>query len=60
MGTIPDEKISLNSGKIHYLEVGAPGNKTVLLLHGMKFTAGTWQKLGTLDLLADPACMELC
>lgn len=52
MGTIRDEKIALNSGEIHYLEAGDPENQTVLLLHGMSFTAGTWQKLGTIDLLA--------
>lgn len=52
MESIHDKKIALKSGKIHYLEAGDPENKTVLLLHGMKFTAGTWQKLGTIDLLA--------
>lgn len=40
------------AGEIHYLETEKPGKKEILLLHGMKFNARTWQELGTLDLLA--------
>ena len=37
---------------IHYLETGQPDKKAILLLHGKKFSAQTWEDLGTLDLLA--------
>lgn len=30
----------------------APGSRNVLLLHGVKYSAQTWQDLGTLSLLA--------
>ncbi|MFO7761853.1 MAG: alpha/beta hydrolase [Desulfobia sp.] len=37
--------------RIHYIESGAEYEKDVVLLHGLKFKAETWQQLGTLDLL---------
>ncbi len=37
---------------LHCLEAGEGKNRTVLLLHGMKFSAATWQELGTLEKLA--------
>ena len=37
---------------LHCLEAGRPEDRTVLLLHGMKFNAATWQELGTLEKLA--------
>jgi abhydrolase domain-containing protein 14 len=37
---------------LHCLEAGRPEDRTVLLLHGMKFYAATWQELGTLEKLA--------
>lgn len=37
---------------LHVLEVGDTFNTEVVLLHGMKFQAATWQDLGTLALLA--------
>ena len=37
---------------LHGLESGEADNKTVLLLHGMKFNADTWKDLGTLEQLA--------
>jgi abhydrolase domain-containing protein 14 len=52
MATIQSETITFASGNIHYLEAGRPENTTVLLLHGMSFTADTWKKLGTIELLA--------
>lgn len=52
MDYIKSETVTLSSGNIHYLEAGDPENKTILLLHGMKFTAETWETLGTIDLLA--------
>ena len=53
MVTIQGETITLNSVNIHFLEAGDSENKTVLLLHGMKFTAVTWETLGTIDHLAN-------
>mgnify|MGYP000691356416 CR=1 FL=1 len=44
--------ISVDSCAINFLRAGQPGNPTVILLHGMKFQAGTWKELGTLDHLA--------
>ena len=38
--------------KLHWLEAGDRQGDTVLLLHGMKFQAATWQELGSLELLA--------
>jgi abhydrolase domain-containing protein 14 len=52
METVQSETIPLASGDIHYLEAGKPENTTVLLLHGMSFTAETWKELGTIELLA--------
>ena len=40
------------SCEIHYLEAGKPGKRDILLLHGKKFNARTWQELGTLKVLA--------
>ena len=37
---------------LHCLQAGDPKKRTVLLLHGMKFSAATWQELGTLEKLA--------
>ncbi len=53
MGNIVERTITVQGCTVHYLEVGAPGGRDVLLLHGMKFSAATWQELGTLDRLAD-------
>lgn len=45
--------MSVNSCRIHYLTAGNPDHRTVVLLHGMKFQAATWQELGTLEHLAE-------
>jgi abhydrolase domain-containing protein 14 len=46
------QNIDLDGCSIHALEGGNLAGTSVLLLHGMKFQAATWQELGTLDLLA--------
>ena len=46
-------KITSGSSEIHYLRAGKPDDITVVLLHGMKFQAATWQELGTLKRLAE-------
>lgn len=39
--------------RLHYLCFDAQQSKeSIILLHGMKFQAATWQELGTLDILA--------
>ncbi|MFP3982382.1 MAG: alpha/beta fold hydrolase [Desulfurivibrionaceae bacterium] len=38
---------------IHYIESGPGEENDVVLLHGLKFKAETWQELGTLDLLRE-------
>lgn len=39
--------------RIHFLEIGNPDALiAILLLHGAKFSAQTWQEIGTLDLFA--------
>lgn len=36
---------------IHYLETGPVSGRDIILLHGMKFNAETWQETGTLTTL---------
>ncbi len=52
MAEIHSKNIELSGCSLHYLEAGT-GEKTVLLLHGMKFNAETWRELGTITFLAD-------
>ena len=44
--------VDLRGQRIHMLTAGPGGGRSVLLLHGAKFHSGTWEELGTLDLLA--------
>ena len=44
---------TLPSCKVHYLETGKVNNPTIVLLHGMKFQAATWEQLGTLSILSN-------
>ena len=51
---IESKFVSLSGADIHYLEVGEKTAKnTVLLLHGARFSAQTWQDIGTLQFLAN-------
>ena len=52
MVAMTSKNIDLDGCLIHCLEGGDPAGIPVILLHGMKFQAATWQELGTLDLLA--------
>jgi abhydrolase domain-containing protein 14 len=52
MVTIKEKNINLDGFSMHFLECGDPAGVPVILLHGMKFQAATWQELGTLDYLS--------
>lgn len=52
MTLLTAKDIDLDGCLVHCLEGGDPTGRPVILLHGMKFQARTWQELGTLDLLA--------
>jgi len=43
---------ALHGGALHALERGAEGAPLVVLLHGARFSAATWDELGTLERLA--------
>ena len=47
-----DRLVELDGHPIHTLVAGPESGQSVLLLHGARFDSSTWQKLGTLDLLA--------
>lgn len=59
MTDIISKNIDAASCCLHYLEADKSGGKDVILLHGMKFQATTWQELGTLDKLAAAGCHAL-
>lgn len=44
-------RIETDGARIHYLIGGPPTGRPVLLLHGAKYEAQTWQEIGTLELL---------
>jgi pimeloyl-ACP methyl ester carboxylesterase len=44
--------LRLQGAKVHLLAAGPPGGPTVVLLHGARYSSETWEKLGTLELLA--------
>lgn len=45
--------MTCDSCEINYLAAGSKEDRAVVLLHGMKFQAATWQELGSLGKLAD-------
>lgn len=53
MSTIVSETIEVDSCSLHFLVTGEGRGRDIVLLHGMKFQAATWQELGTLQVLAD-------
>jgi len=50
---VSEGSVTLQGHPVHWLSEGPPKGRAVLLLHGAKFRAQTWKKLGTLDVLAD-------
>ncbi len=53
---IVEKNMTVGFCDLHVLEAGGAGNTDIVLLHGLKFTAQTWQETGTLDILADNRC----
>ncbi|GAB4338210.1 MAG: alpha/beta hydrolase [Desulfobulbaceae bacterium] len=52
MHAVTSERTTIDSCEVHFLRSGEE-KRSVVLLHGMKFQAATWQELGTLDRIAD-------
>ena len=52
MTDITSKNIDTASCCLHFLEAGNPEGRDMILLHGMKFQAASWQELGTLEKLA--------
>lgn len=52
MSHVISNTVSVDGCTLHYLEAGEGGEEVIVLLHGMKFNAETWQELGTMDFLA--------
>jgi abhydrolase domain-containing protein 14 len=50
---VAERSVEFQGHQVHLLTAGPEKGRAVLLLHGGKFNAGTWKKLGTLDVLAD-------
>jgi pimeloyl-ACP methyl ester carboxylesterase len=50
---IEKRAVKLDAGDLHLRSAGPDGAQVVLLLHGAAFDSGTWEKLGTLALLAN-------
>ena len=50
---VAENSVEFQGHQVHLLTAGPEKGHAVLLLHGGKFNAGTWKKLGTLDVLAD-------
>ncbi len=48
----PAVTVEFQGHRLHTLQSGPKTGRPVLLLHGAKFDANTWKKLGTLDVLA--------
>jgi len=56
MSVIAEKNIDIDGCAIHLLEAGEPAGREVVLLHGLKFQASTWQQTGTLATLAEAGC----
>jgi len=59
MVDIVSESIDIPSCSLHCLAAGDKTARDIVLLHGMKFQAATWQELGTLKVLADAGMRAL-
>jgi abhydrolase domain-containing protein 14 len=50
---VQEKFVKIQGASIHYLEVGSQAKPAIFLLHGGRFSAQTWQDLGTLEILAE-------
>lgn len=50
MQKLQDKFIEINGAKIHYIEEG--NGKPVILFHGARFNARTWEETGTLEAIS--------
>ncbi len=53
MAGIQSRTLMVKDCSVHYLEAGNKKGLDIILLHGMKFNAATWEELGTLKALAE-------
>lgn len=53
MAVVKNKRFKIDACDISCLTAGNPEDMAVILLHGMKFKAATWEELGTLQHLAD-------
>jgi pimeloyl-ACP methyl ester carboxylesterase len=53
MSVIAEKNIEVEGCAIHLLAAGETAGREVVLLHGLKFQAATWQETNTLTTLAD-------
>ncbi len=53
MAAIEEKNITVDACNLHLLKAGKAGKNEIVLLHGLKFQAATWQETGTLQALAD-------
>ena len=49
---INSQSILIRGTRIHYLEAGQAGDRSILFLHGASFSCQTWKQIGTLRLFA--------
>ncbi len=59
MADVVSKNIDISSCSLHCLAAGEGKDRDIVLLHGMKFQAATWQELGTLKILADAGMRAL-
>jgi len=59
MAVIAEKNIDVDGCAIHLLAAGESAGREVVLLHGLKFQAATWQETRTLSTLADGGCRAI-
>ena len=59
MVDLVSRNVDLFPCSLHCLAAGEEQGRDIILLHGMKFQAATWEELGTLEILADSGMRAL-